>query len=411
MSVPTDKRGLMRYAILGLPLGCIGLPLYVHLPKYYSDTLPLSLGTIGYVMFAARFVDCFADPWIGKVLYNNRQRRMQFLFMAAAGLGLGVIGLFYLPTLGIESPLLLLSVLLALTYISYSFVTISYYSDGLAMASGYEQSTRLSAYREASIIIGVMLASILPVVLAGRYTETAAYRLFAIIFVVLLAVCVALYRNEQAVYNTAHMPSSPWRRLLANTRLRWVFLLYFFNATATSITSTLFLFFTADILKTPDMSGAFLGVYFMGAIAAMPLWLLLSNRMGKRASLLLSMSMAVISFGWALALGEADVVQFFVICLVSGAAMGGDLAVLPSLLSDALDEGERDGALEFGIWNFLSKLNLAMAAGIALPLVGSVTPADYPRVLHLSYAAVPCMFKLLAITILFISPIERSSRP
>jgi len=401
----------LRYAVLGVPLGCIGLPLYVHLPKYYSDTLPLSLGTIGYVMFATRLLDCLADPWIGKLLYHNRQRRAEFLWLASAVLGLGVTGLFYLPVLGLESPLLLLSTLLALTYISYSVVTISYYSDGLAMGSGYERSTLLSAYREASIIIGVMFASILPIVLTGSYTETGAYRLFSLIFVVLLAVCVTLYRKGQAAYTVVQSPSSPWRRLFANTRLRWVFLLYFFNATATSITSTLFLFFTTDILKRPDMSGALLGTYFMGAIAAMPLWLKLTHCLGKRTCLMLSMWTAVISFGLALALGEGDALAFFIICLVSGAAMGGDLAVLPSLLSDALDEGERDGALEFGIWNFLSKLNLAMAAGIALPLVGSVAPADYPRVLHLSYATVPCMFKLLAIAILFISPIERSSRP
>lgn len=410
MSAVLSKHTVFRYALLGVPLGCIGLPLYVHLPKYYSDTLPLTLTAIGYVMFAARLVDCVADPFIGHIIYCARNRRRQLLVMAAFGLGLGVIGLFYLPVFGFENPLWPLSLLLALTYLSYSFMTIAFYSDGIAIASGYEQSARLSAYREASIIIGVMLASVLPVVLAGRYGKAEAYQVFAVLFLGLLAFCVTGYKSGQKASDSPPNPMA-WRKLFANIRLRWVFVIYFTNAIATSITSTLFLFYVADILKREDMNGALLGVYFLGAIAAMPLWISLTQRLGKRRTLLLAMWVAVASFCWAFALGVGDTLQFFAICLVSGAALGGELTVLPSLLSDALDESERDGALEFGIWNFISKFNLALAAGIALPLVGSASAENYTQVLRISYAAVPCAFKLLAIAVLYLSPIERSSHP
>lgn len=410
MSIAHSKQAFFRYALLGVPLGCIGLPLYVHLPKYYSETLPLTLGTIGYVMFAARLLDCMADPFIGHMLYRLRKQRRQLLLMSAFCLGLGVTGLFYLPVLELRHPLLSLSVLLVLTYLSYSCIMIAYYSDGLAIASGYQQSARLSAFREASVITGVMLASILPIVLAGKYGQPGAYQLFCVFFLALLALCVMVYMRAEV--RGSNLPPKPmaWDSLLSNIGLRWVFLLYFINAIATSITSTLFLFYVSDILKSEDMGGAFLGVYFLGSIASMPLWLSVTRHIGKRKTLLVSMLLAVSAFCWAFMLREGDIAQFFAICFVSGAALGGELTVLPSLLSDTLGENDRDGALEFGIWNFISKFNLALAAGIALPLLGSASGESYTQILRLSYAVVPCMFKLLAISILFFSPIERSSR-
>lgn len=409
MSALSNNRTLLRYGILGLPLGCIGLPLYMHLPKYYSDTLPLTLSTIGYVMFAARLVDCLADPFIGHILYRKRAQRRQLSLAAACGLALGVGGLFYLPALDLKYPLLPLSILLSLTYLSYSFMTIAFYSDGIALASGYDQSARLSAFREASIIMGVMMASVLPVALMGRFSEAGAYKLFALGFIMLLGCSLLVYDSGIQPKLASPPNPTPWKRLFSNIMLRWVFSLYSMNAIATSITSTLFLFYVADILKRADMGGVFLGIYFLGTVATMPIWLSLTSRFGKRNTLLLAMCLAVASFGWAFALGANDILQFSFICFVSGAALGGELTVLPSLLSDALPKSDRDGALEFGIWNFISKFNLALAAGIALPLVGSASAASYHQVLRLSYALVPCMFKCLAIAILFISPIERKN--
>jgi Na+/melibiose symporter-like transporter len=60
----------------------------------------------------------------------------------------------------------------------------------------------------------------------------------------------------------------------------------------------------------------------------------------------------------------------------------------------------------FGVWTLATKLNLALAAGIALPLVaafgytpGTEEPAAL-RALAIVYAAVPCALKLAAVATL-----------
>ena len=69
--------------------------------------------------------------------------------------------------------------------------------------------------------------------------------------------------------------------------------------------------------------------------------------------------------------------------------------------------GQRLEGAYFGWWNFCTKLNLALAAGVALPLLGlaGYTPgardAQALQALTLAYCLLPCLLKLLAATLLW----------
>jgi GPH family glycoside/pentoside/hexuronide:cation symporter len=121
------------------------------------------------------------------------------------------------------------------------------------------------------------------------------------------------------------------------------------------------------------------------------------------------MIMAVVAFAWAARLGTGDVVPFAIICALSGLALGSDLALPPSLLADVIDRSGRAHATGayFGLWTLATKLNLALAAGIGLPLIAALgyTPgareAGALTALALTYAAVPCVLKLAAAAALY----------
>jgi Na+/melibiose symporter-like transporter len=413
MTQPLSRHDLARYALFGVPLGFIGLPLYVHLPKYYTDTLPVSLAVVGTIMLITRLLDCFSDPVIGYLSdYYPRLRRV-LVASAKLALALGVFGLFYLPNMGFFNPTLALILLLTLTYFAYSILTINYYSAGLELSQDYVQNTRLSGWREGAIIVGVLVASALPPMLTPTYGESKAYHIFAFTFMCVLCIASFLSNNAFARKDSSSSESAqmPWKEVWNHIPLRWIFSLFFVNAIAPSITATLFLFFTTHILREEEMSGLFLVVYFISAVIAMPLWMRLNRILSKRRCLMLSMFLAIASFAWTYQLGANDNTQFILICIFSGIALGGDLAILPSLLADAVGSRERSGGLEFGIWNFISKFTLALAAGITLPLLageaGNIADTD---ALRLCYAVLPCLFKTAALILLFISPIDNQRR-
>jgi GPH family glycoside/pentoside/hexuronide:cation symporter len=80
---------------------------------------------------------------------------------------------------------------------------------------------------------------------------------------------------------------------------------------------------------------------------------------------------------------------------------------------EARGAGRSEGAY-FGLWNLATKMNLALAAGIALPMLhalGYAPGADNPPqallALAVVYALVPCALKASAAVVLGASPFCR----
>jgi Na+/melibiose symporter-like transporter len=153
----------------------------------------------------------------------------------------------------------------------------------------------------------------------------------------------------------------------------------------------------------------------------MPLWVWLSARIGKGRAWLVGMLVSIVAFVWAFMLGAGDVVAFGMICILSGLGLGADLALPPSILADVIDDDERAGhgrneGSYFGLWNLVTKMNLALAAGIALPalaMLGYVpqgkNSAESLTYLAAIYALLPCVLKAIAAAALLYSPFVRSA--
>jgi Na+/melibiose symporter-like transporter len=182
------------------------------------------------------------------------------------------------------------------------------------------------------------------------------------------------------------------------------------NGIASAIPATLILFFVQDRLQAPASSEPlFLGGYFLSAALAIPLWLKLVRRIGLARTWLLGMVLSIVVFLWALQLGAGDVTAFVIVCALSGVALGTDLALPSALLAGTIaadgDQGRAEGAY-FGWWNFATKLNLALAAGVALPALswlGYVPGARDPQALQtlsIAYCLLPCALKALAAVLL-----------
>ena len=155
-------------------------------------------------------------------------------------------------------------------------------------------------------------------------------------------------------------------------------------------------------------------VYFLSAALGMPLWTAIARRYGKAQCLMLAMVLAIISFIWAYRLGVGDIAAFYVICVLSGMTIGADAMLLPSLLSDAVQDAPQARASAFGLWNFVTKLTMAVGAGVVLPLIeagGYHSGADNsPQALHrlaIAYALLPCLLKAVAVAMVFVSPVHR----
>ena len=128
------------------------------------------------------------------------------------------------------------------------------------------------------------------------------------------------------------------------------------------------------------------------------------------------MVLAILAFLWTLTLGTGDGLAFALICAASGAALGADLTLLPAIFAQRLARLGTSEAAAFGLWSFVSKLSLALAALTILPALDALGFRPGPdnseaalQSLTLIYAALPCVLKVSAILLLTFTPLPGHS--
>ncbi len=396
------KRGRsLAYGVLGLPLAFAALPIYVHVPRYYAETAGLELALLGGILLGARLLDALVDPWLGWLA--DRVARPRMVALALLPFALGFVALLN-PPAG-HAALWLLGAL-ALTYLGFSAATVAYQAWGADVGSDSSERTRLTAAREGFGLLGVVLAAALPGVLAAGLNDGIARLSWILPPLLLLAAgitftCIGPGRPQPA---SGERLRDSLRGALADPafrRLLWVFVA---NGIAAALPATLFLFFVADVLVSEKASGPLLALYFIAGAASLPLWVRLAARFGRVPSWGLAMLLAMFAFAGAGLLGPGDLWPFALICLASGLALGADLALPAAMAADLGERQGRAGAC-FGVWNFVAKLNLALAAGLALPLLdllGYRPGGDQGlHSLTFAYALLPLGFKLLAAGLLW----------
>ncbi len=430
MPPPAGKlsRGvLLAYSLPGLPLAALLLPLYITLPAFYADDLGLGFFAVGIVLLVARVWDVVTDPLIGMLSDRFRSRfgRRKPWLLAGTPVLMIAASFLFLPDPNITW-IGLLGWTMAL-YLGATMITLPYTAWGAELSPDYNERSRITGWREALVIVGTLLAAGLPAIVGADRSaslEVIAWSLWFVLPVCLLiAIRVVPERPVVAQRQTGFRRG--WRVVWRNTPFRRLIGAYFLNGIANGLPATLFLLYVEKVLAIPAWTGLLLFIYFLSGIAAIPLWLWLSRRWGKHRVWIAAMVWAALVFAFVPFLGPGDHVWFLIICVLTGVSLGADLTLPASMQADVIDldtlrSGQRRAGLYFALWGVATKLALALAVGIAFPLLelaGLEPDAETASpgglfALAVLYSLVPAVIKLCACALVFGYPItaERQAR-
>ncbi|OEZ67236.1 putative symporter YagG [Janthinobacterium sp. HH103] len=401
---------LFSYGLFGLPLAMLALPIYIYVAPFYAQRSSLDLAQIGAVLLAARIAAAFIDPALGAWMARGGRSYAMLVGAALPLLLLGFGALFHPPPMPQEVTLAWFLAALLLVYTAYGLAGIAHQSWGAALTQASTQRARVAAVREGCGLLGVILA-------AGL-TSVLGYDGLSLAFAVCLLAAGALllaHAPRPALRSAGEtLPGNGWKLPFRQRAFRWLFSVLLVNGVAAAIPATLFLFFAGDYLRLGHYAGPFLIVYFCAAAASMPVWVALARRFGEARAWGGAMLLAATVFVWAYGLGAGAAWGFAAICLLSGLALGADLALPPALLAGLIGTAGHAGRHEaayFGWWNWGVQMSLALAAGIALPLLAwlGYVPGNSSGglpALAAAYALLPCALKLLAALLLWRAPLQ-----
>ncbi len=423
----------LAYSAPAFSLAVVGIPVYVYIPKFYTDVVGVHISALGVILMVVRLFDAITDPVIGLVsdrLRTPMGRRRPFI---AVGAVLTVFAIFFLfnppRALGADAAGIWFTALIFALFLFWTVVIVPYESLGPELTFDYNERTALFSMRDGALIAGTVVAAAMPGMVkwaagldGSPEGQRQTFYILSLVYTPLIlaacAWCVAVFRERPRQDNYARLQVFTWiRSSLANRPFRILLIAYTISAIGNNLPATLILYYVQYVLGS-ERADLFLVLYFVTGIVFLPMWVFLSRRTGKKAAWLASMAINTGAFFWVFFLGPGDEILYGVLVFLSGIGFGATLAIPSAIQADVIDydeliAGDRREGLYIGLWSIAKKLAAAVGVGAGLAMLGTsgyqpgLAQSDsVVMTLRILYALVPCLCNALAIVIAFSYPIN-----
>lgn len=428
MSENLSRRIIVAYSLPAVAMAIPTLPVYILLPTFYAENTTLGLATIGALLMVARFFDVFTDVLAGQFCdrpVGPLGRRKGWMLVGGILLAPALLALFSPASQAGAAWLLGWSLLL---YLGWTLVQIPYTAWIVDLSPHYLERLHLSSYRELFGLLGLVLSAALPAVgvMLGMDDSQRMSSLAMIALIVGIISFSIMWRYVPEPKKTSKIKQKiQWTTLFSNKMFLRLLAAWGLNGIANGLPAVLFPLFITEVLgASADTRPMFLLVYFLSAILAMPLVMRLGRYFSKHRLWCVSMLSAVFVFAWVPLLGVGDKGWFVVVCLLTGLALGADLALPPAIQADVVDwdrfrfRQERP-AVYFAGASLTVKMALGLAVGMSTGLLGLFgwndaveqtagnQSAQTVFALAIIYAWIPCLLKILAIVMVWNFPLGR----
>jgi GPH family glycoside/pentoside/hexuronide:cation symporter len=428
--VPMGKK--IAYAAPAWALAVVGIPVYVYIPKFYTDVVGINVVLLGYILFSVRIFDAVTDPVIGYLSDRTTTRfgrRRPYIVVGSFLIALMIIMLFNPPHATPSFETVWFGVSIYALFLFWTIVTVPYESLGPEITFDYHERTSLFGMRDGFLIAGTLAAASSPALVqwffglsgdpAGERTKFMIISLlYAPILILTAWWCVVSIKElEPFPKQTGRGLLSGLRQVARNRPFMILLAAYTISAIGNNLPATLILFYVQYVLQS-ELADFFLLLYFVTGIMFLPGWIFIARRTGKKKAWLASMAINTGAFVGVFFLGPGDALLYGILVFLSGIGFGATLAIPSAIQADVIDydellTGERREGQYIGLWSIAKKLAAAVGIGIGLSALGMAgyqpnveQTQEVQLVLRTLYALIPSLCNLLGLIIALAYPLN-----
>lgn len=424
----------LAYAAPAFALAAVGIPIYVHLPKFYTDVVGVPVGVVGFILMAGRVFDGVIDPlagWISDHTQTPWGRRRPYIAGAALPLAVAFYLLFTPPLHAGALAAWWMGAFMFAVFLLWTIVTVPYEAMGAELTSDYDERTSLLALRDGALLFGTLVAAATPTIIGALLgssgsdqDEAARFRTVALLYgPVIVAACLwcattVRERKARTAMHTHGSTGAGWRAMLANRPFLVLLGSYALAALGSNLPGTLILFYVQYVLESGS-ADLFMLLYLVTGIGFLPLWVHVAATFDKKTAWLAATAINTGAFFGVYFLGAGDGWWYGLLVVVSGVGFGATIAIPSSMQADVIDydellSGRRREGSYLGVWAVARKAAAALGIGVGLRVLDSagyvpnVAQTDeVKRTLVALYALLPCACNAAGFTLALAYPIGR----
>lgn len=350
---------------------------------YLTDVVGLKPLYAGAALLVGKFWDAIIDPAIGHFsdrLQTRWGRRRPFFLFGAVPYGLTFLLLWNLPQLHNQLALAVVTAVVFMLHITASsLASVPYTALAPELTQDYDERTSLTAYRMAFSIIAGLAAAVLPGMIVGAFSPArVGYGVMGAIFAALIAVCplFVFFGTREPVRERPVQGDSFVAGVIQcfkNGPFIAALVMYLANWVGMDIISTTFVYYLKYYLHMEANTSIVLGLIFGTAALCLPLWVKISEAIGKKLAYGIGLSFLSAVLLSLMFLRQQDSSLAYLLSVLAGVGVSAahvlSNAIIPDVIDyDELKTGKRREGVYFGMVTFVQQF----ASAGALALVGLI---------------------------------------
>ena len=422
----------MAYALPAFALAVVGIPVYVYIPKFYTDVVGVNIGVLGILLFSVRIFDAVTDPAIGLISDKTTTRygrRRPYLAIGSIFVAASMVLLLNPPEMSARMATVWFGVWIYALFFFWTTVAVPYESLGPEITFDYDERTSLFGMRDGFLIAGTLAAASSPALITWLFNlpdtpggQRSQFFWIAAVYAPLLIGtcwwCVHVVKENSIRQSSNTFGFLQGLRYVSRNRPFMILLIsYTISAIGSNLPATLILYYVEYVLQS-QLADFFLLLYFITGILFLPGWVWTARRIGKKRAWLSAMLINTGAFVGVFFLGPGDAAIYGILVVISGIGFGATLALPSAIQADVIDydellTGSRREGQYVGLWSISKKMAAAIGIGAGLTILGwagykpnAEQSETVVFTLRALYAGVPSLFNLIAFAIALAYPID-----
>ncbi|RJQ09099.1 MAG: MFS transporter, partial [Bacillota bacterium] len=354
---------------------------------FMTEVAHLEPALAGLVLLVGKVWDAINDPLMGYLSDRTRSRfgRRRVYFLAGA---LPIVVTFTLlwvvPPASSQWALFAYFALISILFDTVlTMVMVPYSALMQEMTTDYNERSSLTGWRMAFSNLSSLVAAVVPTIIVGAFAEaTTGYRMMGLAFGLFFALpwlgvfaFTTERRREEAVTRFNLLTDA--RDTLMNRSFRSLIGVYLLTYLALDIVSAVIMYFMTYVVGRPGDVSIVLGLLLVLQLGALPLFVYLAKKHGKRTAFFVGAAAWVALLPWLFLIGSSTPPWvIYVLAALLGVATSGagfaPWAMFPDVLDvDEVVTGRRRQGVYSGVMTFLRKVSSALALFIVGWAIGA----------------------------------------
>lgn len=416
---------------LGFGIGDLGGNLFFtimgfYLLYFFTDVVGMLPALAGTALMIGKVWDAITDPITG--YYSDRTktrwgRRRPYMFVGAIASFFSMIMIFTPVSLSSQMKLFIyFTFVYCLLNTAYTLVNIPYAALLPELTQNYHERTILTGWRMSFAVIGTFFgaALVMPIVEAVGWPLMGTFMGAVMLFSAMATIWAIKEPKEPEVSLTDGFIRT-FGEILKEKTFLTALLPWTFFITGTSMVQGALVYYFTYLFGNEGLFQIALVALLFFSLACIPLWVKISNKIGKKKSYMIGMTLMSVGVMAFSLLGPVLGPTFGVILMAfCGIGLSTHYVMPHAILPDIVEwdahtkgKGRREGVYS-SLWTFTSKLGQALALalnGWILALVGynstAITSLSRTGIILLC-GPLPLLWYVVGLSVIKYYPIDRA---